>query len=85
MTFPNALDAVVGLPFIDEVFSYDKKKDSIWKVIKKMQGHDVALLLDLQYRSALASFLARIPVRIGLAHKRENFGLLIFTMGKRDG
>lgn len=71
MTFPNAFDAVVGLPFVDEVFSYDKNKDSIWKVIKKMRGYDVALLFDLQYRPALASFLARIPVRVGLAHKRK--------------
>lgn len=71
MTFPNALDAVVGLPFVDEVFFYDKNKDSIWKVIKKMWRHDVALLFDLQYRPALAACLARIPVRIGLAHKRK--------------
>jgi len=71
MTLPNAFDVVVGLPFVDEVFSYDKKKDSIWKVIKKMWGHDIALLFDLQYRPAFAAFLAGIPVRIGLAHKRK--------------
>lgn len=71
MIFPNAVDVVAGLPFVDEVFSYDKKKDSIWKVIKKMWGHDVALLFDLQYRPALLAFLARIPIRLGIAHKRK--------------
>lgn len=71
MVFANALDAVKGLSFIDEVFVYDKRTDSSWSVIKKMYGHDAALFFDLQYRPALLSFLARVPLRIGLAHKRK--------------
>lgn len=71
MTFPNAVDAINGLPFIDKVFSYDKKRDSVWKVLKNMRGNDLAILLDLQYRPALLSCLAGIPIRIGLEHKRK--------------
>lgn len=71
MTFPNAVEAVRGLPFLDEVFSYDKKRDSVRKVMDKMRRADLALLLDLQYRPALLAFLARIPLRVGLAHKRR--------------
>lgn len=74
MTFNSAIDAVDGLSFIDEVFSYDKKQDSVLKVIKKMRGHDLALFFDLQYRIPLLAFLAGIPIRAGLTHKR-NFWL----------
>ncbi|WP_346353546.1 glycosyltransferase family 9 protein [Azotosporobacter soli] len=71
MVFKNAVDAVQGLPFIDEVFVYDKKKDSSWSVIKKMRGHDAAIFFDLQYRPTLLAFLARVPLRVGIAHKRK--------------
>jgi len=70
MTFPNAVDAVKGLPFIDEIFSYDKKNDNIWKYIYKIWKYDAALLFDLQYRPAILAFLAGIPIRIGIQHKR---------------
>ena len=30
MTFPNAQEVVQGLPFIDEVFPYEKKRDGFW-------------------------------------------------------
>ncbi|HWR38242.1 MAG TPA: glycosyltransferase family 9 protein [Patescibacteria group bacterium] len=71
MTFPNAVEAVSGLPFIDEVLVYDKKKDSAWKVLRAMSGSDLALLLDLQYRPALLAWMARVPLRVGLTHKRR--------------
>lgn len=71
MTFYNAKDLMTGLPFIDEVIPYDKKKDNSLALIKKIWRYDMALFLDLQYRPALLAWLARIPVRVGLKHKRE--------------
>nr|WP_320148021.1 glycosyltransferase family 9 protein [uncultured Anaeromusa sp.] len=70
MTFPNAVQAVAGLSFIDHVFSYDKKKDSSWTVLKEMHGSDAAIFLDLQYRPPMLAALARVPIRAGLSHKR---------------
>lgn len=74
MIFPNAVDAVAGLPYIDEIIPYDKKKDSALSIIKRIWRYDVGLFLDLSYRPVLLSYLARIPVRIGIPHKR---GLLL--------
>lgn len=70
MTFPNAVQAVADLPFIDYVFSYDKRKDSVWSVLKVMHGSDAAIFLDLQYRPPMLATLARVPIRVGLSHKR---------------
>lgn len=70
LVLPNAVDLVQGLPFIDELFPYDRKRQSIWKLIKKMRGHDIALFLDLTYRPVLAAAVARVPGRVGIAHKR---------------
>ncbi len=71
MVFRNAVDVVSGLPFVDEVFTYDKRRDSIRILWKKMRGNDMAIFLDLSYRPAMVAALARIPVRIGLEHKRK--------------
>lgn len=63
---------LVRLPFIDELVIY-KKGMSMLPVIKQIWRYDVALCLDFKYRSALLPFLARIPVRAGLKHKRGIF------------
>lgn len=70
MILPNAVDVVKGLPFIDEIFVYDKGKDGFFKLWNKMRGYDIAIYLDLTYRPALIGSLARIPLRIGIEHKR---------------
>lgn len=72
MTFHNAKELMTGLPFIDEVIPYDKKQDSSLTIIRKIWRYDMAIFLDLQYRPALLAWLARIPVRVGLKHKRES-------------
>ena len=71
MVFQNAVDVVTGLSFIDEVFTYNKETDSVWKLYHKMRGNDMAIFLDLSYRPAMVAALARIPVRIGIEHKRK--------------
>lgn len=71
MTTPSAAPAVQGLPFIDHVLIYDKKKDSIWKVIRSIWHYDAAFFFDLQYRAAVLAFFAGIPIRVGLKHKRK--------------
>ena len=70
MIYYNALDVVQGLPFVDEVFPYDKKKDGYLKLFRKLRGQDLAIFLDLSYRPAMMAALARVPVRVGLEHKR---------------
>ena len=63
---------LVRLPFVDELIAYEKGMPML-PVIKKIWRYDVALCLDFKYRSAVLPFLARIPVRAGLAHKRKIF------------
>ena len=63
---------LVRLPFIDELVVYDKGMPML-PVLRKIWRYDVALLLDFKYRSAVLPFLAMIPVRAGLAHKRGLF------------
>ncbi len=71
MVLPEAAN-LVKLPFIDEIVPY-KKGMPILPVIKKIWRYDVALCLDFKYKSALLPFLAMIPVRAGLTHKRKLF------------
>lgn len=68
---PETAD-LVRLPFIDELVVYDKGMPML-PVIKQVWRYDVAILLDFKYRSAVIPFLARIPVRAGLRHKRGLF------------
>lgn len=77
---PEARELVEGLPFIDKVIAY-RKGDSIYGVVQKIWKYDIALCLDFKYRSALLPFLARIPIRAGLRHKR---GILLTHPVERD-
>lgn len=66
---PSMAD-LMDLDFIDELIPYTKGMP-LWPVIKKLWHYDAAFCLDFKYRSALIPFLARIPIRAGLAHKRK--------------
>ena len=70
MIYGNAAPLIEGIGFIDEVFVYDKKKVGGFSLFRKMLGYDMAVFLDMSYRPALAAALARVPVRVGLEHKR---------------
>ncbi|MBR2215263.1 MAG: glycosyltransferase family 9 protein [Selenomonadaceae bacterium] len=70
MIFDNARDLVEGLPFIDEVFCYNKKRDGFLKLWRKLWGTDTAIFLDLTYRPAMAAALAGVKKRVGITHKR---------------
>lgn len=70
LIYPNAIPLVEGLPFIDKVVGYDKKVFGPRKLFRLMRGNDWAIFLDLSYRPALMAALARVPCRVGLAHKR---------------
>lgn len=63
---------LVDLPFIDELIPYTKGMP-LWPVIRRLWHYDVAICLDFKYRSAVVPFLARIPVRVGIKHKRKLF------------
>jgi ADP-heptose:LPS heptosyltransferase len=66
MISPNSIQVVNGLDFIDEIITYDKKKDSVWKIVKHIWRYDIALCLDFKYRTVVMAYLAGIPVRAGL-------------------
>ena len=63
---------LVDLSYIDELVVYTKGMPLL-PVIKKIWRYDVAICLDFKYRSAFLPFLARIPVRVGITHKRKLF------------
>lgn len=69
---PECRSLVEGLSFIDEVIPY-KKGESVWPVVRKIWRYHMALCLDFKYRSAVLPFLARIPIRAGMRHKRGLF------------
>jgi len=69
---PECRSLVEGLPFIDEVIPY-KKGERVWPVVRKIWRYHMALCLDFKYRSAVLPFLARIPIRAGMRHKRGLF------------
>ena len=71
LVFDNAKDIVAGLPFIDDVFCYNKKRDGFFCLWRKMLGYDAAIFLDLTYRPAVAAKLAGVPIRVGIEHKRK--------------
>lgn len=68
----EAVPLVDKLPFIDQIVEY-QKGESMLPVIRKIWRSDIALLLDFKYRSAVIPFLACIPIRAGLKHKRKLF------------
>lgn len=70
---PNCLEVVKGLDFVDEIITFDKKVDSVWSIVKRTWRYDIALCLDFKYRTAVMAFLAAIPIRAGLKHKRNLF------------
>ncbi len=70
---PNAVDAVAGLPCVDEVIAFRKDLKTQLSILKKIWRFDLALHADVTYRPAVLSALARIPVRVGLAHKRRQW------------
>ncbi len=69
---PIVKDVVAGLSFIDNVVTYEKGQP-IWPVIRQIWRYDIALCLDFKYRSAVMPFLAMVPIRAGLKHKRGLF------------
>lgn len=77
---PECRKLVEGLPFLDDVVTY-QKGDSIWPAVRTLWKYDLALCLDFKYRSAVIPFLARIPIRAGMRHKR---GLFLTHPVERD-
>lgn len=63
---------VENLQFIHEIVTYEKG-DPILPVIRKIWRKDIAICLDFKYRSAVIPFLAAIPIRVGMKHKRKLF------------
>lgn len=76
MTGSNCAEVAKGLNFVDEVLLYnknDKDNNSMLNIVKKIWRSDIALMIDFKYRTAVMAFLAFIPIRAGLRHKRRLF------------
>lgn len=73
----DAVDIVEDLDFIDEVITYAYEKQrgipDLIHMVRKVWRYDLAILLDFKYRSAFMAFLAGIPIRAGIEHKRKLF------------
>jgi lipopolysaccharide heptosyltransferase II len=69
----NVYPLLKGLPFLDEIITYERDEDSTLSIVRKIWRYDLAICLDFTYRSAVMAFLAAIPVRAGLRHKRGKF------------
>ena len=69
-----ASPAVDRLPFIDKVIALPDKKTvgAQISLIKEMWHADIAYLLDYTHRIALLAYMARVKIRVGIAHKRAN-------------
>lgn len=71
MVKPMTKSIVENNPAIDEVMLYDYSHKAKWSEIKKVSNQiksknfDVAIVIDNKPRSALLSYLAGIPKRIG--------------------
>lgn len=82
LTRPKCYDVIHGLDFVDEVIGYHKETQSMWSVVKKIWRYDLAICLDYKYRTGVMVYLARIPVRAGIGHKRKFF--LTHSVNVRD-
>jgi lipopolysaccharide heptosyltransferase II len=72
LIFAHTVEAVGGLPYIDNILIYDKKLSTSVKILKRIWHYDLALLLDYSYRPAFLAYLAQIPARVGVNHKRAS-------------
>ena len=72
MVRPQIRQIIEGLPYWDEIIEYDskffhrklKKKLYVSKSLKK-SGFNLSIILPNSFSSALLSFLAAIPIRVG--------------------
>ncbi|VBB09307.1 Hypothetical protein LUCI_4597 [Lucifera butyrica] len=68
---PQGAPAVINNPLIDEVIVYDYKSKSrfqgVWNMLKTLRTRrfDISFAFDLKLRSAVLTWLAGIPVRVG--------------------
>ena len=47
LTFPNAVEIIKGLPFIDDIIPLNKSYRGMISLIQKIWKYDLALLLDI--------------------------------------
>src|SRR5205809_149714 len=61
-------------PIVDAVLTFTKE-ESIWGIARRLRAErfDVALIMPFSGTSAMETFLAGIPRRIGYAHRGRSF------------
>lgn len=82
LTAEKLADLFTGHPAIDEVLAF-RKEDSVLTVARRLRlNFDLAVILPNSFRSALESFLARIPARVGYPGNGRQF-LLTRSISRR--
>lgn len=86
LTTPANKEVFERFPFITDIIIYDKKNLhknhlAFLKIIMNLrnQKYDLAFLPHRSFRSALISFLARIPMRIGFHDSNNYFIRFLYT------
>ncbi len=64
---PFAKEVLKNNPNVDEIITFDKKRDSTLQLIKKLRKnrYDIAISPHRSHRASYSLFLAKIPIRIG--------------------
>ena len=71
LTQPHTSKILINNPYVDKILTDDLKKDTFWKVVKKLRKLKFTdgLLVMPRERAAYQMFLAGVKNRIGVGHK----------------
>ena len=79
LLIPETSEVLKNNPYVDKIIVYDKRKDkslkTFFSIMKNIKGKnfDLALIPHRSFRSALISYLAKIPQRIGFDSSAGSF------------
>ena len=71
LTQPYTSKILINNPYVDKILTDDLKKETFWKVVKKLRKFKFTdgLLVMPRERAAYQMFLAGVKNRIGVGHK----------------
>ncbi len=75
---PESRALLESNPYVDHIFSFDKYGadkglSGLMRTAARLKGSDMAIIIQRHLRSAVAAYLARIPVRIGYGNSSARF------------
>jgi len=86
LTQPYTAKILLNNPYIDKILIDDLKKESFWKVVKKLRSFKFTdgLLIMPSERASYQMFLARIKNRIGVGHKLYEILTLMKSVSRNN-